>query len=219
MRYGVIFDMDGVLVDSQESHFWSWHELGKRHGVPHERELFNRTFGMHNAQIVPIWLGRAVSPEELQRLADEKEELFRAHVRTRIHPLEGAQQLVRGLREAGFALAVGSSGPRLNVETILDGLDLRSCFHALITGDDVSHGKPHPEVFQKATRALGLPAASCVVVEDAPQGVEAALAAGNRVVAITSTRPATDLRDADRIVQHLDEISPRTLEELIQCPR
>ncbi|MEW6282846.1 MAG: HAD family phosphatase, partial [Candidatus Eremiobacterota bacterium] len=135
--FGVIFDMDGVLVDSQESHYWSWRELGRRHGVPFERPLFDRTFGMHNAQIVPIWLERPVEPAELSRLADEKEALFRRHVQSRIQPLPGARHLVESLSDAGVPLAVGSSGPRLNVETLLEGLHLRPRFQALVTGDDV----------------------------------------------------------------------------------
>ncbi|MCE7870534.1 HAD family phosphatase [bacterium CPR1] len=213
MEYGAIFDMDGVLVDSHESHFAAWNELGRRHGVPFELPLFERTFGSHNAQILPVWLGREVSPEELENLAGEKEELFRAHVREHIHPLPGARELVEALASSGFKLAVGSSGPRQNVELLLTGLGIRQHFDALVTGDDVTEGKPNPQVFSLAAEALGLPPARCLVVEDAPQGVEAGLAAGSLVVAVTSTRSASDLASAHRVVDSLTSLNPNLFQE------
>lgn len=215
MSYGAIFDMDGVLVDSHESHFEAWHELGRRHGVPFDRALFDQTFGSHNAQILPLWLGREVTPEELERLAGEKEEMFREHVKENVNPLPGAQALVLALKQADFRLAVGSSGPRRNVELLLDGLGIRPLFEVLITGDDVTQGKPHPEVFARAARGLGLEAARCVVLEDAPQGVEAGLSAGARVLAITSTRRREDLLRATRVVDSLLGVSPEHLKELV----
>lgn len=215
MRYGAIFDMDGVLVDSHESHYVAWHALGQRHGVPFDKPLFDKTFGSHNAQILPIWLGRSLSPEEIEALANEKEEMFREHVRDHVHPLPGAQDLVRALKQADFKLAVGSSGPRQNVELLLRGLGIREAFEVLITGDDVTHGKPHPEVFAKAAVALGLPPDRCVVVEDAPQGVEAGLAAGIRVLAVTSTRTAQELSHATRVVDTLVGIGPGHFRELV----
>lgn len=215
MSYGAIFDMDGVLVDSHESHFAAWHELGRRHGVPFEKPLFDRTFGSHNAQILPLWLGREVSPEELEALAGEKEEMFRAHVKDHVNPLPGAETLVRALKQADFKLAVGSSGPRPNVELLLRSLGLLELFDVLVTGDDVTEGKPHPEVFARAARGLGLEAERCVVLEDAPQGVDAGLAAGARVLAITSTRPRGELTHATRIVDTLVGLGPEHLKELV----
>lgn len=215
MSYGAIFDMDGVLVDSHESHFVAWHELGRRHGVPFEKPLFDKTFGSHNAQILPIWLGRDLTSEEIEALASEKEEMFRAHVREHIHPLPGAQDLVRSLAVAGFRLAVGSSGPRQNVELLLRGLGLLELFELLVTGDDVTQGKPHPEVFSKAVVGLGLEPSRCVVLEDAPQGVEAGLAAGTRVLAVTSTRTAPELSRATRVVSTLVGLDARSLQELV----
>ncbi len=215
MTYGAIFDMDGVLVDSHESHYLAWHELGRRHGVPFEKPLFDKTFGSHNAQILPIWLGREVSAQELIDLAEEKEKMFRAHVKDHVNPLPGAQALVRALKAQHFKLAVGSSGPRPNVELLLTSLGIRELFDVLVTGDDVTQGKPHPEVFAKAAAGLGLDPAHCVVLEDAPQGVDAGLAAGTRVLAITSTRPRAELTHATRIVDTLVGLKPEHLKELV----
>lgn len=212
--WGVIFDMDGVLVDSSKTHFQAWSELGERHSHPFSQALFERTFGMHNAQILPLWLGPEASEEKLQLLADEKEELYRKLAREVLAPLEGVTELVRELNAADVRLAVGSSGPHANVSLILEILGLRDCFRALSTGDDVSHGKPHPEVFLKAAERLQLKPSQCVVVEDAPQGIEAARAAGMAVVAVTSSRPADQL-PADLVVDSLADLSLARLRALL----
>jgi len=206
--------MDGVLVDSSQAHFAAWSELGRRISQPFSRALFEQTFGMHNAQIFPLWLGELPS-ERLQELSLEKEALYREAAAGEVQALEGAVELVRALDAADFALAVGSSGPRANVELILNILGVAECFDVLSTGDDVTHGKPHPEVFCKAAERLGLSPSRCVVLEDAPQGVEAARRAEMRVLAVTSSRPAGDLADADRVVQSLREVGPRELAALI----
>lgn len=212
---GLIFDMDGVLIDSGEAHFHAWHTLGEEIGVPHTRDFFTSTFGMHNNQIMPRWLGPNLDPAESRRLAERKEVLFREVVSQHLVPLPGAAEFVKAAREAGFRCAVGSSGPRLNVETALDLLGLRSLFHHLATGDDVTQGKPHPEVFLRAAAGLGLPPGCAVVIEDAPQGVEAGLAAGCPVVALTTSRPAADLRGANLIVESLASLSLDQVESLL----
>ena len=215
--WGVIFDMDGVLVDSSRAHLEAWVELGNRHKRQFTQALFERTFGMHNAQILPLWLGPDFSDEHLQLLADEKEVIYRDLARKVIEPLEGAVSLVRELFASGCRLAVGSSGPHANVSLILEILGLRDCFQALSTGDDVSHGKPHPEVFLRAAERLQLPSEQCLVVEDAPQGIEAARAAGMAVVAVTSSRPADQL-PADLVVDSLAELNTDKLRSLLGSP-
>ncbi len=212
---GLIFDMDGVLIDSGEAHFHAWHSLGEEIGFAHTRDFFNSTFGMHNHQIMPRWLGPDLDPAESRRLAERKEVLFREVVSQHLIALPGAREFVTAAREAGYLCAVGSSGPRRNVETALDLLGLRPLFHHLATGDDVTEGKPHPDVFLKAAAGLGLPPARAVVIEDAPQGVEAGLAAGCAVVALTTSRPAADLRRAQLITESLATLTLQQVESLL----
>jgi beta-phosphoglucomutase len=200
---GIIFDMDGVLIDSAEAHYHAWHSLGEEIGTPHTREFFNSTFGMHNNQIMPRWLGPDLKPADGRRLAERKEQLFLQVVNQHLVALPGAKEFVAAAREAGYRCAVGSSGPRRNVETALDLLGIRQLFHHLSTGDDVTEGKPHPEVFLKAAGGLGLQPRQAVVIEDAPQGVEAGLAGGFPVIALTTSRPAADLQGAHLIAQSL----------------
>ena len=214
MPYGAIFDMDGVLVDSGDAHRASWMQLGEEIGVAFTPEFFVQTFGMHNNQIIPLWLG-AVTADKVERLALRKEVLYRAAAPDVVRPLPGAVSLVRALRAAGWRLAVASSGTRANVALIVRLLALEDAFDALITGDDVREGKPHPEVFEKAICAVDLPASSCVVIEDAPQGVSAGLAAGAAVLAVTSSRPSSELAGAHRVVASLEGVTLDTLHALI----
>jgi beta-phosphoglucomutase family hydrolase len=214
-QLGVIFDMDGVLVDSAEAHFAAWRRLGEEVGTPHERSFFNRTFGMHNREIIPQWLGPAVPRDDVERLSERKEALYRDVAATTLEPLDGVIELVEALAQEGFLLAVGSSGPPPNVELALEVLGARDLFRALSTAADVSEGKPHPEVFLRAAEKLGLPPSRCVVVEDAPQGVEAGLRAGCKVIAVASTRPRAELSAAHIVVDGLRELSPARIRSLL----
>jgi beta-phosphoglucomutase len=212
---GIIFDMDGVLIDSAEAHFHAWRSLGEEIGTPHTREFFDSTFGMHNNQIFPLWLGSDLSQADSRRLAERKETLFLEVVSQHLVALPGARDFVEAAREAGYRRAVGSSGPRRNVETALELLGMRELFDHLVTGDDVTEGKPHPDVFLKAAAALGLPSSRAVVIEDAPQGVQAGLAAGCPVVALTTSRPAEDLEGAHLVEQSLATLSLSQLDRLL----
>lgn len=212
--WGVIFDMDGVLVDSSRAHFEAWKWLGQQEGRPFSQEFFEQTFGMHNQQILPLWLQRPLPQPEIDRLALAKEARYRELAPDLMKPIEGVISLIQQLSHQGIPMAVGSSGPLPNIRLILQSLGIEGAFGALSTGEDVTHGKPDPEVFLVAGRRLGLPPGRCLVVEDAPQGVEAARRAGMSVLAITSSRPASELL-ADRVVDSFVGITPDQLRALL----
>ena len=216
MELGAIFDVDGVLVDSAECHYRAWSRLGTDLGVPHPREVFERTFGMHNRQIIPIWLGDRAGSEDIEALGARKESYYREEAAGSLEPLPGVIDLIDDLASAGFRLAVGSSAPRANVELVLDVLRVRGRFQALSTGDDVRHGKPHPEVFEKAIARLGTAPQRSVVIEDAPQGIEAGLAAGARVIAVASSRPILELSRAHLAVESLELLDAERVRRLIE---
>ena len=213
---GVIFDMDGVLVDSAEAHYKAWRLLGEEVGTFHPLELFRKTFGMHNREIIPLWLGPGLPPDEVERLSVRKEALYREVAASTLRPLDGALELVEDLVREGFLLAVGSSGPQENVELALGILGVRKHFAAFSTAGDVSQGKPHPEVFLKAMEKLGLVPSCCAVIEDAPQGVEAGLRAGARVIGVASTRHPSELMGAHLVVGSLREIDAGRVRRLIE---
>ena len=205
-RMGVIFDLDGVLVDTGWAHKQSWYDLAEKEGFSMTDEFFYTTFGMQNYQIIPMLLGRDASSDEVDQLSDWKERRYRRLIAEKLAPSEGAKSLLCDLKNKDFLLAVGSSAPRANLDLVLERTDLRDYFDAYVTGQDVTNGKPAPDTFLKAAEKLSLSANRCVVVEDAVQGVDAGKAAGMQVVAVTTTRKREDLHRADIIVDSLAQL-------------
>jgi HAD superfamily hydrolase (TIGR01509 family) len=213
---GAIFDWDGVLIDSSRPHEESWERLARETGRSLPPGHFLKGFGMKNEAIIPGILGWTSDPAEILRLSLRKEELYREIIREwGISPLPGAREFLDRLAAAGVPMVIGSSTHRLNIETSLEILGLRGHFRALVTAEDVRHGKPDPEVFLKAAAALGKPPSDCVVFEDAPVGIEAARAGGMPVVGVTTTHPAAGLARARTVVARLDELDAARLEALI----
>lgn len=216
MPLAALFDMDGVLVDSNAAHFRAFRRIGAELGFAFTDAQLEQTFGMHNNQIFPQLLGHDPGPEAVTEMALRKESYYRELAREALLPIPGALDLFWSLHAAGWKLAVGSSGPAENVRLAIEVLGIGAALDAVVTGDDVRHGKPAPDVFLLCLERLGLPAAHCVVLEDAPGGVHAAHAAGVVAVALTSSRPAADLAHADLVVEQLAELSPARLAELVE---
>jgi len=166
--------------------------------------------------IIPMLLGRDAASDEVNRLSDWKEQRYREIIVEKLLPAEGAKALLEALKSDNFLLAVGSSAPRANLELVLERTGLQEYFDVYVTGQDVTNGKPAPDTFLKAAEKLSLGAESCVVVEDAVQGVEAGRAAGMPVVAVTTTRSRADLHKADIIVDSLAQLQARQFLELLK---
>ena len=213
---GVIFDLDGVLVDTGWAHKQSWYDLAEKEGLDMSDDFFYSTFGMRNDQIIPILAGRDTSFEEIERLSHWKEERYREIIVEKLILPPGVGELLVDLKGSGFLLAVGSSAPKANLDLVLERVNIRDYFNACVTGEEVTEGKPAPDTFIKAARKLGLPPHCCVVVEDAIQGVEAGKTAGMPVVAVTTTRDRSDLSAADIIVDDLGELKAKDFAKLLE---
>jgi beta-phosphoglucomutase len=211
----VIFDLDGVLVDSYQAHFASWRQMYAELGLDYGEEAFAADFGRTSRDILRRTLGDKLTDEQIRDLDSRKEALFRDILRESFPPMDGAVALIDSLAADGFRLAVGSSGPPENIALSLEKLGRAARFGAVVTGADVTRGKPDPQVFQLAAERLGVPAASFVVVEDAVHGIEAARRAGMKGVALTGTTTADKLGHADLVVDSLREITPARLRELL----
>jgi beta-phosphoglucomutase family hydrolase len=210
----VIFDLDGVLVDTGEFHKQSWYDLADREGFALTEEFFYGTFGMQNYQIIPQ-LVPEVTPAELERMSVWKEIRFRELIHGKLNLLDGAKALIEDLKHNHFKLAVGSSAPKVNLEFMLTEAGAYDDFDALVCGENVENGKPAPDTFLKAAEKLQIPPQRSIVIEDAVQGIQAAHAAGMAAVAITTTRLRADLNQAERIIDSLMELSPAILYELL----
>jgi len=202
---GVLWDMDGVLVDTGEFHFQAWSETLDEHGILFNRERFRETFGMNNAGILRVLLGRAPEPELLAEIGDKKEERFRRAVKGRAQLLPGVLGWLERLAAKGTRQAIASSAPPANIDVLVDELGLRTYFQAVASGFDLP-GKPDPAVFLWAASLIDVPPERCVVVEDAVAGVEAAKRAGMKAIAVMTTNPAEALRAADLVVERLDAL-------------
>ncbi len=214
--FGAIFDWDGVIIDSAALHERSWHALAADLGTAVAPGSFLRGFGMRNEQIIPEVHGWSRDPAEIAQLSERKEELYRSFVRgSGIVPLPGVLPWIETLANAGIPRVVASSTHRLNIEIILEELGLAGAFTAIVSAEDVRHGKPHPEVFLVGAARIGLLPRRCVVFEDAHVGLKAARAAGMRVVAVTTTNRAAELSEADLVVDRLDELTLERVEELL----
>jgi len=202
----VIWDLDGVIIDSAEEHRRSWHHLAQAEGLPLTDEQFYATFGMRNSAIIPKLWG-PMPPERIQELADDKEKYFREFVRNAATPLPGAIELLSALRGAGYRQALASSTPIRNIELINEVLNLDRYLSVLVSGESVAHGKPAPDVFLKAAAELGVEPAKCLVIEDAVAGVEAAHAGGMCCIAVAGEHDLPGLRKAELMVKDLTEVS------------
>lgn len=205
--WGAIFDWDGVVIDSSRHHEESWERLAVEAGRTLPEGHFKKGFGMKNEFIIPNLLGWAEADPDIRRYSLRKEALYREVVRERgLEPLRGVKVWLEKLAAAGIPRVVGSSTHRENIELSLGLIGLAEHFTEIVSSEDVSHGKPHPEVFLKAAARIGRSPDRCVVFEDAHVGIQAARNAGMRVVGVATTHPIEELGDADLAVTRLDEL-------------
>jgi beta-phosphoglucomutase family hydrolase len=212
---GALFDLDGVLIDSSPFHFASWVKLGEEVGFTMTPELFRQTFGQRNDAILRRFFSDATD-EQIAIWSERKEALYRQLAAGKLTPLPGARELVRALKGAGFRLAIASSTPRQNIAFALEQIGMADVFDALVGAEDVTKGKPDPEVFLTAAKRLGVPPERCLVFEDAIAGVIAAKRGGMKCVAVMTTNPRDALLEAgaDLVVDSLAELSLERLAAL-----
>ena len=215
-RLGVIFDIDGVLLDSYKLHYECWRAVAEKDSIALSEKEFDSLFGRRGNEIVrEIW-GGELPAEQVVSIHREKQALYRDKLQRNFPKMDGAVQLIDGLVAEGFVLGIGSSAPRANVEISLRGLDRTSSFKAVVSGDEVTHGKPDPQVFLLAAQRMEVEPSSCAVIEDAPAGIAAALAAGMTAIALASTAPPGILTTAHLVVTSLRQLTPNRIVELIR---
>ena len=215
MAKAVIWDMDGVIVDSAPYHRRAWQQAFLKRGVSFTEEDFKRNFGQRNDTIIKNTLGRDTPQSEVDAIITEKESSFRDMVKENIKPLPGAIDLIRQLTEQGFKIAIASSAPIENINLLTTSLGIKDYFHAIVYGREVAEGKPSPQGFLLAAQKLGVEPRNCVVIEDAVAGVMAAKRGGMRCIAVTNTHPEEKLSEADLVVDTLEEVSADDIERLL----
>ena len=208
MARAILWDLDGTLVDSAEFHWLSWRDTMAAEGVSLTYRQFLDTFGQKNDRILPGWLGPGADADRIRRVGDAKEAEYRRLASVHgLTALPGASSWVRRLHAQGWQQAIASSAPGENVGVMLRALALDAMFEAIVSAEDVTRGKPDPQVFLAAAERLGVPRDRCIVVEDAAVGVQAARSAGMRCIGVSRAV----VLDADVAVSSLLELPGRCL--------
>jgi HAD superfamily hydrolase (TIGR01509 family) len=208
----VLWDLDGTLVDSEVLHWLAWRDILTAESLTITYDQFLASFGRKNDPIMKDWLGAGYTPERSVRLADAKEADYRRLVAEQgLTALPGAREWLTALHAAGWKQAIVTSAPRANADVMIAALGLGSLFEAVVTAEDVSHGKPDPEPFLTGAARVGVAPDRSIVVEDAAAGIEAARRAGMRCVGVN---PRVAL-PADVVVKSLTDLSPEAFDRLI----
>ena len=215
MNQGIIWDLDGVIVDSAPYHFKAWREFTAAKGKVFTHEDFRKTFGMRNEDILAYIFGEKLKRGLLRTRSDEKEERFRQRIQGKVKPFPGVLPLVKSLDGAGYKQAIASSTPLKNISLILNSLRIIDVFDAIISRGEVARGKPEPEAFLKAAEGMSLVPARCLVIEGAAAGIEAAKRAGMKSIGVTNTLPGEKLASADRVVRSLEDASLSMIAQLL----
>jgi beta-phosphoglucomutase len=215
-QLAVIFDMDGVLVDSYQAHFESWQRTYGEIGIEYSESAFAADFGRTSRDILRRTLGDELTDDRVKQLDGRKEAIYREILREAFPAMDGAAELLESLAADGFRLAIGSSGPPENVALVLEQLPGAEHFAATVTGADVTRGKPDPQVFLMAAERLSVEPASCAVVEDALPGITAAKRAGMVAIGLTGTLERDELGEADAVVDSLRQLSAERIRALLE---
>ena len=216
---GVIFDWDGVVINSANLHEKSWEILAEEIGFTLPPNHFSQGFGQRNETIIGKMLGWSEDHEEILRLGNRKEEIYRElGTKQGISLVPGSREFINLLHENSIPMAIGTSTERKNIDLAIEQNQMHGLFTGAVCSEDVTKGKPDPEVFLKAADLIGKPYQNCVVLEDSTHGIEAALAAKMTPVGITTTNPVEKLfeKGAKMVVEKLDEINLSILYDLIK---
>jgi beta-phosphoglucomutase len=217
----IIFDVDGVLVDSNAFHLGKWIDFFRAHSIPFdENQIRNTVLGPPSAVIFRHFLGNDLTPEQLAEFSRELEENFRREIGPHARAFPGVQRFIEECHGMGIAMAVASAGVSGNVNFLVAALGLRKYFREVLSVDDITHGKPDPEIYLTTAARLGVTPHDCAVFEDSFVGIEAAKRAGMKCVAVASTFPADALArqsHADLIVPSFESVSLQTLRDLFNA--
>jgi beta-phosphoglucomutase family hydrolase len=214
-KKAVIWDMDGIIVDTAQYHMKGWQTVFQKRGANYTEEDYRLNTGMRNDSIIRSMLGDKVDQYDIMAITREKDEVFRQIVSKNIRPFPGVLKLITSLKANKFKIAIASSALIENIQLITRSLKIHNCFDAIVSGWETTKGKPNPQIFLLAAEKLGVETESCIVIEDAIVGVTASKRAGMCCLAVTNTNPKENLRGADLVIDTLEEITIDILERLL----
>ncbi|MEP6616236.1 MAG: HAD family phosphatase [Ginsengibacter sp.] len=199
----VIFDLDGTLIDNNSFHLISWKRYIKKTGRDISEEEYKKYInGRTNKDAVEYIYGKKMSDEEALQYTLEKEEIYRNLYKPVIKPIAGLVDFLQHLQQLGIPMAIATSGIQVNIDFMFDNIPIKKYFKVVVNSADIKHGKPDPEIYLKTASMLGFSPKQCLVFEDSMVGIQAAKAARMKVVAIATTHPREELKDANMIIEN-----------------
>lgn len=212
----ILFDLDGLMAESEPLAEWAWNQFLARYGCQLSDQMMVDILGMRVIDSAELICQRFQLPVDPEKASDQRDEIFLDAVPQRLQPCPGLASLLDELAERGIPLAVATSGHRRYATLALRTLGVADYFEAMVTGNEVEHGKPAPDIFLLAAERLGVPPARCVVLEDSPLGVAAAREAGMLVIAIPNQRiPPQEFSEAHLVFSSLQEVH-QALDNLLE---
>ncbi len=211
----VLFDMDGVIIDSEPLWSEAERQLLARRKLRYSPQLKTVLMGRDSREAVGILVKHYNLKESIDSILEERNQLIARLFRMHLKPMPHALELVRSVRESGVKTGLVSSSPKQLMGLVLDKLSIADLFHRILSGDQATRGKPAPDIYLTAARELGVMHENCVVIEDAPNGVAAAKAAGMRCLAISTSASEPELSEADRVVSGFHEVDFQLLQDLM----
>jgi beta-phosphoglucomutase len=211
----VIFDLDGTLVDNNAYHIEAWKAFYDKIGKPFSKEEYTQNInGRINRDIFNYVFNTTLSPDQIDTYSHEKEAMYRELYKPHIKPINGLLDFLEELEKAKVPKAIATSGLIPNINFMFEHVPIKNYFYDVIDASQITHGKPHPEIFLKAAIAVNAVPSNCVAFEDSVAGIRSAKAAGMKVVGLTTTHTAEEIKDADLIIKDYTEISLTKLHEL-----
>ncbi|WP_258097868.1 HAD family hydrolase [Marinoscillum pacificum] len=215
MQIGLIFDMDGVIVENHQYHYLAWQKIAAKHGITIDEVFYREKMnGRTLKKLMKVVFEREMSDEEAKSIGLEKEAIYRDLYKDHRKPTTGLIKFLEEAKEKGIPMAVGTSAPKENVEFTLDDLDLRKYFVGVVDDSMVVHGKPDPEVYLKGAELVNRKPEDCIVFEDAVSGIQAGKDAGSKVIGLATSHSREEL-DADLIIDNFSDLSWQQITDLL----
>ncbi|TFF34769.1 HAD family hydrolase [Mucilaginibacter psychrotolerans] len=212
-----IFDLNGTMVNDMPYHAAAWKRVANEvlGGNFTDEQIKQNMYGKNAEVLVRLFGSGKFSPEEMDKLSEDKEEQYRREFISELALLPGLAEFLERAHQAGIPMAIGSAAIPSNIDFVLDNLNIRHYFKAIVSAHDVTHSKPDPESFTKPAALLGVKPEDCIVFEDVPKGAEAARNAGMKAVILTTTHPVEDFDALDNILHFAGDFNDDYIKALV----